>query len=121
MSPFLVWIHSRNMRLTGAVVAMLVSVGGCGHSGPAATPADPAVVRAEREVCAELKRMLFQDPIVRSYAVYARCDSNRVTLNGTVPDYQARQQAERIARSMPGIQFVQNNLRITDPDELIRY
>lgn len=111
----------RHIWLTGAASALLAFAVGCVHNGPAVTPADPAAVRAEREICAELKRMLFQDSIVRSYAVYARCDGDRVTLNGTVPDFEARQQAEHIARNMPGVRFVQNNLRITDPDEPIRY
>lgn len=111
----------RTFRIWATAIAVITTVSGCAQSGPPPPPPDPAAARAEREMCAELKRVLFQDSIVRSFSVYARCDGNRVTLNGTVPDYHARQRAEQIARNMPGVRFVQNNLQVNDPDEPIRY
>jgi len=72
-------------------------------------------------MCMDLKRALFQDAVVRSYAVYARCHDGIVTLTGSVPDFDAKIQAERIAYDMPGVRRVRNNLRVMDPDSPIRF
>ena len=73
---------------------------------------------ALREMCDELKRKLFRDPAVRSFLIYPRCEPGLVTLNGSVRDYDGWEEAERIAASMPGVQRVQNNLRILEEDSL---
>ena len=73
---------------------------------------------ALREMCDELERKLFRDPAVRSFLIYPRCEPGRVTLNGSVRDYEGWEEAERIARSMPGVNQVQNNLRILERDSM---
>ena len=73
---------------------------------------------ALREMCDELKRKLFRDPAVRSFLIYPRCEPGLVTLNGSVRDYDGWEEAGRIAASMPGVQRVQNNLRILEEDSL---
>jgi len=73
---------------------------------------------ALREMCDELKRQLFRDPAVRSFLIYPRCEPGVVTLNGSVRDYDGWEEAGRIAASMPGVQRVQNNLRILEEDSL---
>ena len=73
---------------------------------------------ALREMCDELERKLFRDPAVRSFLIYPRCEPGRVTLNGSVRDYDGWEEAGRIAASMPGVREVQNNLRILEEDSL---
>lgn len=102
------------------VTCCAVLATGCATS-PAPTGSLTTEARAMREACVELRRALFQDSIVRSYTVYARCDNGRVVLNGTVPDFAARQQAEMLALETPGVRRVQNNLRVSDPDDVVRY
>ena len=69
-----------------------------------------------REMCLELRRTLFEDPVVRSFMVYPTCREGRITLLGSVRDYDGYLEAERIARSMPGITEVQNYLEILEED-----
>jgi len=73
---------------------------------------------ALREMCDELKRQLFRDPVVRSFLIYPRCEPGIVTLNGSVRDYDGWEEAGRIAAGMPGVRRVQNNLRILEEDSL---
>ncbi len=73
---------------------------------------------ALRQMCDELKRELFRDPVVRSFLIYPRCEPGVVTLNGSVRDYDGWEEAGRIAAGMPGVQRVQNNLRILEEDSL---
>ena len=99
-------------RITLPLVTLLLAA--CAGGGSNLTPEALAL----RDMCNELKRTLYQDPVVRSSLVYPRCEPGRVTLNGSVRDYEGWEQAERIARDMPGVRHVQNNLEILEEDSL---
>ncbi len=86
---------------------------GCANQG---MPSPETI--ALREMCDELERKLFRDPAVRSFLIYPRCEPGRVTLNGSVRDYEGWEEAGRIAAAMPGVREVQNNLRIMEPDSM---
>jgi len=108
------------MRGWPVFLAVALIAAGCAGSAGAPPRSDPAAATAERQMCIDLKRALFQDPVVRSYAVYARCNEGIVTLTGSVPDFDAKMQAERVALDMPGVRRVRNNLRVMDSDSPIR-
>ncbi len=102
-------------------VTCLCVLAACAASEQQVSSVPPEVARQMREACVELRRALFEDSIVRSYTVYPRCDNGRIVLNGTVPDFAARQQAEMLAAQVPGVRQVQNNLQVADPDDPVRY
>ena len=94
-----------------ALLSCLIMTAGCANR---TTPSPETI--ALREMCDELERKLFRDPAVRSFLIYPRCEPGRVTLNGSVRDYEGWEEAGRIAASMPGVRQVQNNLRILEQD-----
>ena len=73
---------------------------------------------ALRDMCNELKRALYEDPVVRSFLVYPRCQPGRVTLNGSVRDYEGWERAQRITYEMTGVRNIQNNLEILEEDPM---
>ena len=70
-----------------------------------------------REKCLELRRTLFEDPVVRSFMIYPTCREDQVILRGSVRDYDGYLEAERIAREVPGVRYVRNELEILEEDD----
>lgn len=99
------------LRLFTALVLFL-AIGGCAGQSQR-TPEAVAL----REKCLELRRTLFQDPVVRSFMIYPTCREDRVILRGSVRDYDGYLEAERIAREMPGVRYVSNELEILEEDD----
>lgn len=106
-------MHNGTKTLLHPALLSCLLMAGCANQ---TTPSPETI--ALREMCDELERKLFRDPAVRSFLIYPRCEPGRVTLNGSVRDYEGWEEAGRIAAGMPGVREVQNNLRILEPDSM---
>lgn len=93
------------------ILVVVLSGGGCAGE----TELPPAAME-QRERCVELRRTLFEDPVVRSFMIYPYCIQDRIILRGSVRDYDGYLEAERIAREVPGVRYVRNELEILEED-----
>ena len=64
------------------------------------------------ELEARITKALEADERTRNYAIEAVADGNVITLEGTVPDEEARRAAGAIAEAQPGVAEVINDLEI---------
>jgi osmotically-inducible protein OsmY len=56
---------------------------------------------------------LYLDPYIDASDIKVRVDNHEVILTGTVEDRNAKSRAEDIADSIPGVENVENRIRIT--------
>ncbi|HWE61821.1 MAG TPA: BON domain-containing protein [Chloroflexota bacterium] len=59
---------------------------------------------------AAIERRLLEDPRTRNAIIDVACLAGQVTLSGTVPTPAVKAAAEEIARSVPGVTLVINEL-----------
>jgi osmotically-inducible protein OsmY len=114
---------------TGAVVVamagLLVSAA-CGRDDrrvdpmTATSPDTPGYqteeARSDAGITTAVQARYYSDPAVRGRDIDVTTSNAIVTLRGTVPDDQSRQQAENIARNVDGVAGVQNELRVETAD-----
>ena len=67
--------------------------------------------RIREDICDELT----EDPILDASEIEVKVANGEVTLSGTVEGRTEKRRAEDDADSIPGVKFVQNNLRIAEP------
>jgi hyperosmotically inducible protein len=95
---------------------LLLCLGGCaagvltgaGRSEPAANfPAE-----SDARITNEINRRLVADPLVDALAITVETRLGIVTLSGRVADKTAYDRAAQIARGVPGVKELRNNLLI---------
>jgi hyperosmotically inducible periplasmic protein len=99
---------------TGIVLAVALaalSMVGC-ESRPAYTESNAQAV-SDSTITANVRSALVQDPVTRSRNISVNTVRGTVELNGFVDSMQERHEAARIARDVPGVQFVDNKLQVT--------
>ena len=78
---------------------------------PSAAPANPSTSDVEWDITSKL----LDDPDLRSDAIDVKISGATATLSGRVPTQALKARAERIAKSVKGIQSVKNNI-VVRPD-----
>lgn len=68
--------------------------------------------RSDARIAEDVNDHLTDDPWLDATEVEVAVASGEVTLTGTVADREAKHRAERCVERVPGVQHVQNNLRI---------
>jgi osmotically-inducible protein OsmY len=66
--------------------------------------------KSDEEISRILNAALYQDPVSDSYEYELEVDDGRVTLRGVVDSWPEREQAGNIAKSIGGVQQVNNNV-----------
>lgn len=66
-------------------------------------------------ITAKVKTDLIRDPVVKAREINVDTNGGVVQLNGTVDNAQQRMRAEQIARSVSGVQNVEDNLAVRPP------
>jgi osmotically-inducible protein OsmY len=67
-------------------------------------------IDADPWITTKVQAKYFLDPAIKGLSINVNTDKGVVTLKGTVPDEQAKQEAERIARETDGVSKVVNEL-----------
>lgn len=67
----------------------------------------------DAEITQHLRQMLRSDAVLREAAVYVSTDKGIVTLSGSVPTYEAREDAEKLAISVDDVVSVENRIAVT--------
>jgi osmotically-inducible protein OsmY len=62
-----------------------------------------------------VQRRLLDDEELDDLAIAAKVEKGVITLEGTVPEEEARARAEEIARATPGVFGVENQVRVVPP------
>ena len=70
----------------------------------------PAALTRDAAITAAIRAGLLEFMSLGAVKIDVRTEEGVVTLNGTAPDRDAAQRAERIARSVEGVKDVRNNL-----------
>lgn len=68
--------------------------------------------RTDERIREDVNDHLTEDPYVDASDIEVAVSSGEVTLSGTVPDRRSRRRAEDLVEAIPGVSFVQNNLRL---------
>lgn len=69
--------------------------------------------RSNERLLEETCERLTRDRIVDATDISVTCESNEVTLDGTVDSLRAKRRAEDVVQDITGVRHVQNNLRIS--------
>jgi len=69
-------------------------------------------IDADPWITTKVQAKYFLDPAIKGLSINVNTDKGVVTLKGTVPDEQAKQEAERIARETDGVSKVVNELLV---------
>jgi osmotically-inducible protein OsmY len=114
---------------TGAVVVAMAGLLVSAACGRDDRPVDPMTAtspdtpgyqteeaRSDAGITTAVQARYYSDPAVRGRDIDVTTSNAIVTLRGTVPDDQSRQQAENIARNVDGVAGVQNELRVETAD-----
>ena len=72
--------------------------------------------RSNERLLEDACERLTRDPRVDASKIDVTCDSNEVTLNGSVTSRAAKRRAEDIVHDIGGVNHVQNNLRVESGD-----
>jgi osmotically-inducible protein OsmY len=115
----------RTAAVAVAMAGLLVSAA-CGRDDrradpmTATSPDTPGYqteeARSDAGITTAVQARYYSDAAVRGRDIDVTTDNGIVTLRGTVPDDQSRQQAENIARNVDGVAGVQNELRVGTAD-----
>ncbi|MGI9234542.1 MAG: BON domain-containing protein [Woeseiaceae bacterium] len=100
--------------ILGGCTAMMV---GGGNGGGYQSPKDErsaSVVAADSAITTKIKGKYAADSVVSVFTIGVRTWDGIVTLTGTVGSYNARDQAEAIAKSTGGVNAVNNLIVIED-------
>jgi osmotically-inducible protein OsmY len=81
-----------------------------------ASESDEAPIAEDQELAAIVQRALARDPYVFGHDIVADAHGGTVTLEGNVDSTFERLEAEQVATMIPGVEAVQNNLRVL-PDQ----
>ena len=108
------WVLPLAAVLSLAGCSSFMMTGGGGTYGSGANERTAAEVAKDTTIVAEIKGRFVNDPVVGVFDVGVRSVSGRVTLTGTVGNYEARNQAYRIARGVTGVTAVINEIRVED-------
>jgi len=73
------------------------------------------IVNEDDKIRADVEQKLSRSRLVKVPGVRVGVDNGVVTLSGWVESWPTGQQAERIAREIPGVQSIKNDLRVTAP------
>jgi len=74
--------------------------------------------RTDERISDEINERLTEDPWLDASGVSIAVSGGEVTLNGTVPEREAKHRAERLIEDLTGVTHVQNNLRVRRGDPL---
>lgn len=104
------------------LLLMIIALSGCtalvvggGTSGGYQGTGDArssSVVTSDSAITAAIKNKLATDAAVGSFMVGVRTSAGKVTLTGTVGNYAAREQAERITIGTDGVKAVENRINV---------
>jgi hyperosmotically inducible protein len=98
------------LLLALTVALTLVSVGGCASSG---VHRSTGQVMDDASIATRTKAALLSAEDIDGLNIDVEVDRDRVQLNGFVDTQAQVKQAGEIARSIPGVASVENNLRVT--------
>ena len=73
--------------------------------------------RSDARLQADISERLLHAYHIDSSEVTVSVDGGRVTFEGTVPDRAMKHQIEDLADSCPGVQDIQNRVRVAGSDE----
>lgn len=103
----------------GFLATWSLAVAGCNRTDATEQPANAVTPMAEQDQQDQLEtyvRARFQsDATVRTYDVDVTADNGRITLRGTVPSEEARQQVVQAAQGVSGVQSVDDQLTVGNP------
>lgn len=74
--------------------------------------------RTDERISDEVNERLTEDPWLDASGISIAVSGGEVTLNGTVPEREAKHRAERLVEDLSGVTHVQNNLRVRRGDPL---
>lgn len=93
--------------------AMVVGGSGAG-GGYSADEREESVARADAAISASINGHFNADPVVSEFRIDVRTYNGTVTLDGTVANVLARDQAGRIAKDTDGVVIVNNQIVVDD-------
>ena len=108
---------SNGVQIKVLLLGAAIATGGVGTASgledPSPRPSRPAHIQTDDELEATIMKGILAHPEV--FAARLRVEALRgfVTLRGTVRNKDAQATAEKIARSVPGVRGVKNQLMIT--------
>ncbi len=73
---------------------------------------EPVVIPSDAELAKAVKQALLLDPAAESYEITPVSKAGVVTLNGVVDSWQERRLCETVAKSVPGVAAVKNNITV---------
>lgn len=76
---------------------------------------DPTQIAADSSITAKVKSKFIADKYVDAFDINVDTHAGVVTLHGDVSNTVAREQAEKLARNVDGVQSVDNQIRIVRP------
>ncbi len=111
------------MRITTGLIlaALFVSLYGCasavsggyGQGGRTDDGRSYAEARADNQITAAVNSLLVRDKRIRAMDIRVSTFNGVVSLEGAVPDHSAAAVAQSLAASVDGVQWVDNNLRVS--------
>ena len=113
---------SRALSFLAAVLAASLTLSSCtgmllGGSSGSGRPLggdtrSSSQAATDHSISAEVRARLGSDNDVSRFPIRVETVNRRVTLYGTVDSYAARDQAVRVARGVPGVSMVDNQIRV---------
>jgi osmotically-inducible protein OsmY len=106
---------------TGALGAVLLSIAiatiGCNRTGTDSETAPPAPAagmdrQSDTEISSAVQARFYRDDAIRGRAIDVSATNGAVTLRGSVPNEHTKQQAITLARSVPGVTRVEDELTV---------
>ncbi len=101
------------MRLITLLLTMVL-VSGCTAlvlgGGSTGSGSGSSHSRSDAQITAQIRGHFAADSTVAAYDIGVRSIAGNVTLNGTVDDYMAREQAGRLAKATSGVKTVTNQI-----------
>jgi hyperosmotically inducible protein len=76
---------------------------------------NPTQIAADSSITAKVKSKFIADKYVDAFDINVDTHAGIVTLHGDVTNTVAREQAEKLARNVDGVQSVDNQIRIVKP------
>lgn len=100
------------MKFTDSALRTLLALVLVVGLGACSTNVAPSVQADDAAITATVKTQLAADPDVAAHNIDVDTNKGIVTLSGTVEDQNEKQEAERIASGVDGVQRVINNLTV---------
>lgn len=99
------------MAVSGCT-SMLVGGGTSGGYQRGSDERSSSTVTADSAITTAIKGKLAGDAALSSYLIGVRTSGGKVTLTGTVGNYAAREQVERITMATAGVKAVENRINV---------